>query len=579
MMRSKMMIAVLVCIMLLAGGAGGIQARTEGTWGFESGTLAGWSIVEEDDYIGVTGADEFATPCWGSWMAVLGHPVSARPVGILSVGANTGRSTADSTGSPVLGGAVLQAVQPMLPVPIVSEDRIRREFTANMRQFVFAYNIARAYNISANGLSSNGVAVNGVPGRGYFSYTISTLDGSVIIASGSLAIVDVAGGDRAGVQTMGFVGPSTTGWQVVDVDLSAYLHQQLAVEFALERGSLPATSDNGLLEAQLSLYPTWVYVDVDHQMPIVSVDMMPEVRFIVPIAPGAMVAGTSMDVVIEATDDQSIAEIRLLVNGTLAGSSMTPGRQTFHVSLQEGLNTLQAIATDGSGKQAMVATTVVADSQGPVVTVDPLPPSKTTTKMLSLSGSVEDAGSGVRSLTVAGTSVAPDLTGAFTADVPLVRGVNNIVIEAIDNLGNTTSQTFTVTYHAPVTAPSSIYVLLTIGSRNMEVNGLTRTLDAAPFIKDGRTLLPIRALIEALGGSVQWNASTKTATVLLGSRTVALTIGSKTALVNGTPIALDVAPEIGNGRTFLPLRAVAENLGLDLSWEPISQTISLTYWP
>ena len=113
----------------------------------------------------------------------------------------------------------------------------------------------------------------------------------------------------------------------------------------------------------------------------------------------------------------------------------------------------------------------------------------------------------------------------------------------------------------------------------MEVNGLTRKLDAAPFIKDDRTLLPIRALIEVLGGSVQWNASTKTATVMLGSRTVALTIGSKTALVNGKPVSLDVVPMIVKGRTFLPLRFIAESLGLDLAWEPVSQSISFTYWP
>jgi hypothetical protein len=113
----------------------------------------------------------------------------------------------------------------------------------------------------------------------------------------------------------------------------------------------------------------------------------------------------------------------------------------------------------------------------------------------------------------------------------------------------------------------------------MQVNGISQKMDAAPLIKDGRTLLPIRALIEALGGSVQWNASTKTATVMLGSRTVVLTIGSKKALVNGSPVALDVAPMIVGGRTFLPLRAVAENLGLDLAWEPVSRTISFTYWP
>jgi hypothetical protein len=421
----------------------------------------------------------------------------------------------------------------------LGQNAIRREFTADMQHLVFAFNMFTYDYFDWDS----------------FSYRISLLDHSTVIASWSTT----AWGTGTAIKN--------SGWQIVDVDLSRYLYRQLTIEV-----SAGGTRD--------TLLPTWVYVDVDDEMPIVPLpDMMPQVRFIMPVAPGATVAGTSMDVTIEATDDQSIAEIRLLVNGTLAGQSMVPGRQTFHVSLQEGMNTLQAVATDSSGKQAMVATTVVADSRGPIVTLDLLPPGKTTAKMLTLSGSVQDAGSGIRSLTVAGTPVAPDLTGAFTADVLLVRGTNDIIIEAIDNLGNVTSQTFTVTYNVPSSAPSSIYVLLTIGSRNMEVNGLTRTLDAAPFIKEGRTLLPIRALIEALGGSVQWNPSTRTATILLGSRTVALTIGSTTALVNGSPITLDVAPEIRNGRTFLPLRAVAENLGLDLAWEPISQTISLTYWP
>jgi hypothetical protein len=307
---------------------------------------------------------------------------------------------------------------------------------------------------------------------------------------------------------------------------------------------------------------------------------MPEVRFVIPVAPGATVAGTSMDVVIEATDDQSIADVRLLVNGVQAGQSMVPGRQTFRVSLQEGLNTLQAIATDNSGKQAMVSMTVMADSHGPILTLDTPLPRQTTSKVLIVSGNVQDLGSGVRSLTVNGDTVIADLTGAFSTTVRLQPGSNEVVIEAIDNLGNTSSQTFTVTYGtSSTTAPSSLYVVLTIGSADMQVNGMTQKMDAAPFIKDSRTLLPIRALIEALGGSVEWNASTKTATVMLGSRTVALTIGSKTALVDGKPVALDVAPMIVKGRTFLPLRAVAENLGLDLAWEPVSQTISLTYWP
>jgi hypothetical protein len=502
MVRLSRGIAILlVCMMVLIGMPRDIQAWAGGDWGFESGELGDWSAVSAVDYVGVTAADEYATPYWGSYMAVLGRPGGPRS-------------------------------QPL------GQNAIRREFTADMQHLVFAYNMFTYDYFDWDS----------------FSYRISLLDHSTVIASWSTT----AWGTGSALKS--------TGWQLVDVDLSRYLYRQLTIEV-----SAGGTRD--------TLLPTWVYVDVDHQMPIVSVDMMPEVRFIVPIAPGAMVAGTSIDVTVEATDDKSIAEVRLLVNGALAGQSMIPGRQTFHVSLQEGLNTLQAIATDGSGKQAMVATTVVADSRGPIVTVDPLPPSKTTAKMLTLSGTVEDTGSGIRSLTVAGAPVTPDLMGVFTADVLLVRGANDIIIEAIDNLGNVTSQTFTVTYNVPSSAPSSIYVLLTIGSTNMEVNGLTRTLDAAPFIKDGRTLLPVRVLVEVLGGTVQWNPSTRTATILLGSRTVALTIGSTTALVNGSPITLDVAPEIKNGRTFLPLRAVAENLGLDLAWEPISQTISLTYWP
>jgi hypothetical protein len=146
-------------------------------------------------------------------------------------------------------------------------------------------------------------------------------------------------------------------------------------------------------------------------------------------------------------------------------------------------------------------------------------------------------------------------------------------------MGNKTVREVTVELAAGSASPSYKTVTLTIGKTDMDVNGMPVGMDAAPLIKDGRTFLPIRALIETLGGSVQWNASTKTVRVMLGSRTVALTIGSKTALVNGSPVTLDVAPMIVKGRTFLPLRAVAENIGLDLAWEPVSQTISFTYWP
>ena len=288
--------------------------------------------------------------------------------------------------------------------------------------------------------------------------------------------------------------------------------------------------------------------------------------------------GSPYDLHLVVTDDASIADVGVFENGVRVGGSSTGGDTHVRLTLSDGRHELVIVALDGAGNRTERAITLVVDTRPPVLTIDP--PSSVSTATLTLTGSAVDAVSGLASLTINGDPVVPFLDGSFSVKLALVKGANAFVIEAADRAGNTTSQSFTVTYTSPSSsAPSSIYVVLTIGSADMEVNGMTRKMDAAPFIKDGRTLLPIRALIEALGGSVQWNASTKTATVLLGSRTVALTIGSKTAVVDGKPVTLDVAPMVVGGRTFLPLRAVAENLGLDLAWEPVSQTISLTYWP
>ena len=288
--------------------------------------------------------------------------------------------------------------------------------------------------------------------------------------------------------------------------------------------------------------------------------------------------GSPYDLHLVVTDDGSIADVGVFENGQRVGGSYAGGDIRVRLTLPDGRHDLVIVAVDSVGNRTERAITLVVDTRPPVLTLDP--PVSVSTATLTLTGSVIDAVSGLASLSINGEPVIPFLDGSFSEKLTLTKGANDILVRATDKAGNSTSQTFTVTYRAPSsTTPSSIYVVLTIGSTDMEVNGMTRKLDAAPFIKDGHTLLPIRALIETLGGSVEWNATTKTAIVMLGSRTVALTIGSTTALVDGKPITLDVAPMIVKGRTFLPLRAVAQNVGLDLAWEPVSRTISFTYWP
>jgi hypothetical protein len=129
---------------------------------------------------------------------------------------------------------------------------------------------------------------------------------------------------------------------------------------------------------------------------------------------------------------------------------------------------------------------------------------------------------------------------------------------------------------------SEIVIVLQVGQTSFTVNGVSNTLDSPPVIKNGRTLLPIRAVIEALNGSVGWDAATKKVTVSLGSNTIELWIGRSNAKVNGIDTPIDstnskVVPEIINGRTMLPLRFVTENLGCGVQWDGTTQTITIRY--
>jgi len=166
--------------------------------------------------------------------------------------------------------------------------------------------------------------------------------------------------------------------------------------------------------------------------------------------------------------------------------------------------------------------------------------------------------------------------GSFTSTITLSEGLNQITMEAKDFAGNITKQTMTITYSP------EIVIQLTIGKSAFTVNDETRTLDSPPIIKNGRTLLPIRAVIESLGGTVDWSPSDKKVTVSLGTNTIELWIGNPQAKVNGITKWIDdtnhkVAPEIINGRTMIPLRFVTENLGATVDWNQDTKTITITY--
>jgi photosystem II stability/assembly factor-like uncharacterized protein len=126
-------------------------------------------------------------------------------------------------------------------------------------------------------------------------------------------------------------------------------------------------------------------------------------------------------------------------------------------------------------------------------------------------------------------------------------------------------------------------IQLKIGSTTMYVDGKPTTLETAPIILNSRTLLPIRAVVEAAGGTIAWDASTQKVTIVRKGKTVELWIGRNVAKLNGKSVNIDsnakVVPIIRSGRTLLPLRFVAEALALDVQWDATTQTITITYTP
>jgi hypothetical protein len=96
---------------------------------------------------------------------------------------------------------------------------------------------------------------------------------------------------------------------------------------------------------------------------------------------------------------------------------------------------------------------------------------------------------------------------------------------------------------------------------------------AEPIIKNDRTLVPMRPLFEALDVPVKWIQATKTVVAKKDNTQVELTIGSRNVIVNGELITTEVAPEIINGYTYMPVRFLSESLGLRVEWDKESKSV------
>ena len=112
--------------------------------------------------------------------------------------------------------------------------------------------------------------------------------------------------------------------------------------------------------------------------------------------------------------------------------------------------------------------------------------------------------------------------------------------------------------------------IMTVNGVDMEIDSLG---DTSPVVVDGRTLVPVRAIVESFGGNVNWNSSSRTVTLSLNQDEINMAIESNTAYLNNTPYTLDVAPTVINERTMLPIRFIAEGFNLGVAWNSETQKV------
>lgn len=136
----------------------------------------------------------------------------------------------------------------------------------------------------------------------------------------------------------------------------------------------------------------------------------------------------------------------------------------------------------------------------------------------------------------------------------------------------------------PDAVEPGVELVLTIDRTTARSGDAMKALDAAPFIKEGRTLVPFRFIGEELGAAIGWIPESRTVTYERGvgeeAVKIEMVIGQSMATVNGQTVPIDqnptVAPEIVNGRTVVPVRFISEALGFDVGWNPDTREVTIS---
>lgn len=138
--------------------------------------------------------------------------------------------------------------------------------------------------------------------------------------------------------------------------------------------------------------------------------------------------------------------------------------------------------------------------------------------------------------------------------------------------------TFMCSCILPCNAAQTVEVINDGSQIIIKVNGNQLNFDQQPYISNGRTMVPFRAIAEALGAEVLWNALDQKIIIIGNNKVVELIIGSNVAKIDGSAVTLDTPAVIVGGRTMVPLRFVGESLGSEVSYKSEIVQLTADYW-
>ena len=118
-------------------------------------------------------------------------------------------------------------------------------------------------------------------------------------------------------------------------------------------------------------------------------------------------------------------------------------------------------------------------------------------------------------------------------------------------------------------------IVMTVGSKTMMVDEQPKALDVEPVIINGNLMVPLRAVSEALGAKIEFDSKTRSIDINLDSKQIIMQINVKEMIVSGEKVSLSVAPLIRNNRTYVPFRAIAEAFGCEVLWASETREVTI----